>query len=51
MVKSSTEKPHYEPPTLVRIGTLHELTGFCDKNLGNSDGFTFMGAPIVCTSA
>jgi hypothetical protein len=40
----------YEPPELVEVGTLHELTLFCDKRLGDSDGFTFMGQPIACTS-
>lgn len=43
----------YEAPALVRLGTVHELTlaGFCDKELGQADGFTFMGAPIVCATS
>jgi hypothetical protein len=40
----------YEPPTLVKLGTFHELTLGCDKDFGGSDGFTFHGIPIVCTS-
>jgi hypothetical protein len=32
------------------IGTVHEMTqqSGCDKRLNGSDGFTFMGQPIVC---
>ena len=41
----------YEPPALAAVGTLHQLTlQGCDKRLGGSDGFTFMGQPIVCRS-
>ena len=40
----------YEAPTITVIGSVHELTQGCDKQLGGSDGFTFMGAPIVCVS-
>jgi hypothetical protein len=42
----------YEPPALAAVGTLHKLTlQGCDKRLNGSDGFTFMGQPIVCRSA
>jgi hypothetical protein len=41
----------YEAPALVEIGALQELTLGCDKTYGSSDGFTFMGQAIVCTSA
>jgi hypothetical protein len=43
----------YEAPALVVLGALHELTleDGCDKRLAGSDGFTFMGQPIVCRSA
>ena len=41
----------YEAPELAELGTLHELTLYCDKTLGSSDGFTFMGQAIVCASA
>jgi hypothetical protein len=40
----------YEAPALVELGLLQELTLGCDKNLGSSDGFTFQGQAIVCTS-
>lgn len=40
----------YEAPTLVELGTLHELTlTGCRKWLGKSDGFLW-GAPIACVS-
>jgi hypothetical protein len=38
----------YEAPSVTVIGTVHELTQGCDKSLNGSDGFTFMGQPIVC---
>ena len=41
----------YEAPELAELGTLHELTLYCDKKLGDADGFTFMGQSIVCSSA
>jgi hypothetical protein len=47
---AKTEEP-YEPPKLVELGGLHALTLGCDKALGSSDGFTFMGQTIVCSSA
>jgi hypothetical protein len=40
----------YEAPTLAELGTLYELTLGCDKDLGSTDGFTFQGQAIVCTS-
>ena len=40
----------YEAPELAELGTLHELTLYCDKTTGGSDGFTFHGVPIVCSS-
>lgn len=41
----------YAPPTLRTLGTVHELTltgNFCwrGKELGGSDGFTFMGIAV-----
>jgi hypothetical protein len=44
-------KPQYQPPALIELGTLQELTLFCDKRLNGSDGFTFMNQPIVCRSS
>jgi hypothetical protein len=40
----------YEPPTITVIGSVHELTQGCDKHMGSSDGFTYMGNNIVCVS-
>ena len=41
----------YEPPVLRVVGSVAELTQGCDKRLGGSDGFTFMGQAIVCRSS
>jgi hypothetical protein len=40
----------YEPPAVCVLGSVAELTQGCDKRLGGSDGFTFMGQAIVCRS-
>jgi hypothetical protein len=40
----------YEAPEITLIGSVHELTQGCDKVFNGSDGFTFMGQPIVCVS-
>ena len=45
---NTDEKLPYEAPQVTVIGTVHELTLGCDKQLNGSDGFTFMGQPIVC---
>ena len=50
MLKEGRSGAKYEPPALVELGTLHELTLGCNKDWGGSDGFTFQQAPIVCTS-
>jgi hypothetical protein len=44
-------KRPYEAPALTVIGTVHELTQWCDKRHGRSDGFTFNGQVIVCKSS
>ena len=41
----------YEPPELVELGSVVELTLGCDKAFGGSDGFTFQQQAIHCTSA
>jgi hypothetical protein len=41
----------YEAPALVDLGAFQELTLFCDKKLGSTDGFTFQGQAIVCSSS
>jgi hypothetical protein len=45
--------PEYEPPTLVELGAVSELTltggvsgCYWNKQLGGSDGFTFMGISV-----
>jgi hypothetical protein len=48
MPYSHDTKSAYEAPSVTMIGTVHELTQSCDKALNGSDGFTFMGQPIVC---
>jgi hypothetical protein len=50
MTNSSEIQP-YESPALRVLGTVEEMTQYCDKRLNGSDGFTFMGQPIVCRSA
>jgi len=51
LVVTSVSSCEYEPPRLVELGAFHELTlQTCDKRLNGSDGFTFMGQPIVCRS-
>ena len=41
----------YEAPELRVLGSVAQLTLGCDKRLGGSDGFTFMGQSISCSSA
>jgi hypothetical protein len=41
----------YEAPALVELGAFQQLTLGCDKKLGSSDGFTFQGQAIVCSSS
>jgi len=50
MNNSSNSQP-YESPALRVLGTVEAMTQYCDKRLNGSDGFTFMGQPIVCRSA
>jgi hypothetical protein len=47
----TVKSPSYEAPSLTVLGTVAELTLWCDKRYGSSDGFTFQGAPITCSSA
>jgi hypothetical protein len=41
----------YVAPALAVLGNVADVTLGCDKHLGHSDGFTFQGAAIVCSSA
>lgn len=50
MITGNEVAPVYEPPTLQVLGSVHELTQYCDKTKGHSDGFTFQGDAIVCRS-
>ena len=50
-MSNSSETQPYESPALRVLGTVEEMTQYCDKRLGGSDGFTFMGQPVVCRSA
>ena len=43
-------KKTWTAPNLTIHGTVKEITLGCDKMLGGSDGFTFMGQAIVCKS-
>lgn len=45
MTHGSTEVPvSYEPPRLVVLGTVHELT-LTNKTFGTTDGNWFVGGP------
>ena len=50
MSPDTTPTVAYEAPVLRVLGSVAELTQGCDKRLGGSDGFTFMGQAIVCRS-
>ena len=50
MNPDSAQPVAYEAPVLRVLGSVAELTHGCDKALGGSDGFTFMGQAIVCRS-
>jgi hypothetical protein len=51
MNPDTTAQVAYEAPALRVLGSVAELTLSCDKRFGGSDGFTFMGTAIVCSSA
>jgi len=46
-----TMKLSYEAPSVTQIGSVHELTQGCNKDLGHADGFTFQGQVVVCQSS
>jgi hypothetical protein len=46
-----SEKKTYSTPKLIVHGALEEITKGCDKTIGSTDGFTFQGLAIVCTSS
>jgi hypothetical protein len=50
-VKDHSQGPvGYEAPQLTVLGTVHALTLDQDKKWGGSDGFLFMGVPIMNAS-
>ena len=51
MDHTAEEREPYQAPCLRVLGSIAELTLGCDKQLGGSDGFTFMGSAITCSSA
>jgi hypothetical protein len=51
MNPDTTQSQAYVAPAMHVLGSVAELTlQGCDKRLGGSDGFTFMGQAIVCRS-
>jgi len=44
-------KKAYSTPKLTTHGSVEEITKGCDKQLGSTDGFTFMGLNIVCKTS
>jgi hypothetical protein len=40
----------YEAPALRDLGSVHALTQDQNKNFGGSDGYLFMGVPIMNVS-
>ena len=51
MDRIDSRRGAYEPPSIDVIGSVAELTLGCDKQFGNSDGFTFQGNAITCVSS
>jgi hypothetical protein len=52
IVENSNVQPmkEWRLPVVTTYGTVGKITQGCDKMLGGSDGFTFMGTPIQCAS-
>lgn len=51
-MKQEIAKERYEAPQVSVLGTVGDFTADgCDKTLGSSDGYTFMGSAIICSSA
>jgi hypothetical protein len=40
----------YEAPAVTILGKVEQLTLGCDKTSGGSDGFTYHGQAITCSS-
>lgn len=50
MSKAGTKQTAYEPPKVVELGTVHELTQVCTKIYGSTDGFQFNGQGLATAS-
>ncbi|HYD54488.1 MAG TPA: hypothetical protein VEA99_17780 [Gemmatimonadaceae bacterium] len=44
-------KKQWTRPTIQSYGSFETITQACDKQLGGSDGYTFINAPIVCSAS
>jgi hypothetical protein len=50
-VKEEKKTQRWTVPSIRRYGTFEAATQtYCDKQLGSSDGYTFVGQAIVCGS-
>ena len=49
--QSLLAKQEWTTPEFSIYGALVDITFGCDKTLGASDGFTFMGQDIVCSGS
>ena len=47
---ATDERKTWVSTTLTVFGDVQTITLGCDKTLGSSDGFTFQGQGIVCSS-
>lgn len=51
MAKSPPPSVSYEPPKLIELGTVHELTQItCTKVEGPTDGFSYQGQGMATAS-
>ena len=48
---AAAAKRKWISPEVRRFGTFEAATQGCDKHLGESDGFTFVGQAIVCAAS
>lgn len=48
--KRDQKKKAWTTPRLTTHGSVTAITLGCDKQLGETDGYTFMGLQIVCRS-
>ena len=48
---AAAPKRKWTSPEVRRFGTFEAATQGCNKYLGDSDGYTFMGVNIVCAGS